>query len=197
VGRTALLLLIVVTLGGCMISEQEGDRTHVNSPHPEEIAFHFDTTFNMGLMIGRSALLLLLAWWIVGSRGKGFGIPGIVIALILVGAAGWLLKVGWDRTSAYRIEVRTDRLHVRIPGQSELDVSWQRIEAIEVEGLAHDVQLAPEQPFWSTRWEYLEIGLDDGSTYDVDLRPLSVEQRGTFWRAITRKADLEPVSAYR
>jgi len=195
VGRAAILLLVALTLCGCLISEQEGDRTHVNSPHPEEITFHFDSTFNIALLLGRSAILLALAWWIVGGRGKGFGVPGIVIAVILVGAAGWLSKTGWDRTSAYRIEVRTDRLQVRLPGQPDLDVAWQRIEALDVEGMASNVQLAPGQPFWSTRWKYLEIGLDDGSTYEVDLRPLSVEQRGTFWRAITRKADLEQVSA--
>ena len=56
--------------------------------------------------------------------------------------------------------------------------------------MANDVRLAPGKPFWSAKWTDLSIGLADGSTYDVDLRPLSVEQRGTFWRAIKRKAEL-------
>ena len=84
---------------------------------------------------------------------------------------------------------------MRIPGQPELDVSWQQVESLDIEGMARDVRLASELPFWSTNWEFLEIGLDDGSSYRVDLRPLSIEQRGTFWRAITRKADLQQVSA--
>jgi hypothetical protein len=56
--------------------------------------------------------------------------------------------------------------------------------------VAYQVGFFPEQEFWSTAWEDLTIEMRGGSTYDVDLRPLSVEQRGTFWRAIKRKAEL-------
>ena len=44
---------------------------------------------------------------------------------------------------------------------------------------------------WSAQWEDLMIYHTDGRIFDADLRPLSVEQRGTLWRAIARKSELE------
>jgi hypothetical protein len=186
-----ILFFLALSQLGCVISEQEGDRGHVNSPHPEEISFHFHTPFNTKMLYGRTVALLGVAFWIFGTRVKGANqiIPIVLAAALVVGALVWL-KVGWDKVYAYRIDVRPDRLIVEIPSQPRLEASWQQIEAIEVEGMAYQVGFFPEQEFWSTAWEDLTIEMRGGSTYDVDLRPLSVEQRGTFWRAIKRKAEL-------
>ena len=45
---------------------------------------------------------------------------------------------------------------------------------------------------WPRRpeWQDLSIFLKDGQIHPVNLRPLSVEQRGNLWRAIVRKAEL-------
>ena len=191
--RVTLLLLLVsvLVLPGCMISTQEGERQHVNSPHPEEITFHFHTPFNLALLFGRSALVLLPLLWAIKTRTRGGSIVGLVVlAGVCTVAAGWSLKVGYDKAFAYRLEVGTERLHLRIPSQPELDVPWQQIVDLEVEGMVRDVRFGGSNAFWSTDWEDLTIGLADGATYDVDLRPLSIEQRGTFWRAIKRKAEL-------
>jgi hypothetical protein len=82
-----------------------------------------------------------------------------------------------------------------VPGQEPLDLGWSEIEGLEVEGMARDVRMS-EAPVsgsleWSAQWEDLLIYHTDGRIFDADLRPLSVEQRGTLWRAIARKAQLE------
>lgn len=194
------VLGLLLLLSGCMVSEQVGEREHVNSPYPEEVFLHFHTPFNLAILFGRSALLFLVAFWAIRSRGTGSNAPFVVAGILCAVAAAWLLGSGWTRAMTYRLEVHADRLHLRLPWRPELDVSWDEIQEIYVEGMARNVTLSPDQPFWSAEWADLEIGMADGSTYAVDLRPLSVEQRGTFWRAIRRKAgltDITPVSRRR
>lgn len=189
-----LLFLLVLGVNGCLISTQVGERTHVNSPPPDEITFHFDTLYNKSMLFGRSAALLLVSLWVVSSGGKGGGrTTGLIIAGAILAGSGWLLKTGWSTVYDYRIEVRNELLQLSIPSQPEQEILWQEIESIEGEGKAKDISFpgGEASPLkWATEWESLTITLDDGRTRDVDLRPLSVEQRGTLWRAIARKASL-------
>jgi hypothetical protein len=62
--------------------------------------------------------------------------------------------------------------------------------------MSYQVGFTVDQEFWSSSYEDLTIELADGSTYYIDLRPLSYEQRGTFWRAIKRKAELTEGGTY-
>ena len=190
----SLLFLMVLGLNGCLISEQIGERTHVNSRHPDEITFHFDTPFNKTMLFGRSGALVLVAFWVVSSGGKGGGrTTGLIIAVAILAGSGWLLKTGWNTVFNYRIDVRNEVLQLRIPSQLQQDIGWQEIESIEGEGNARDVSFPGGEAStlkWATEWESLTITLDDGRTRDIDLRPLSVEQRGILWRAIARKARL-------
>ena len=195
--RLRIILLTVVlslSLCGCMISTQDGERTHVNSKHPDEIAFHFDTPFNTALVFGRSALLLLvpLLLWKARSKGGDAILPGIV-AVACLAAAIWWFHAGWTRASGYRIDVGTEALSVRIPGSPDFDITWEQVESVDVKGTAYDVRLADKSGVgvdWAPEWEDLTIGSINGTFHDVDLRPLSVEQRGNLWRAIVRKAKL-------
>lgn len=189
------LLAMTLLLSGCMISSQIGERTHVNSPPPEEITFHFDTSFNKMLLFGRSGLLLLIPVWVFACRGRGGDkiLPTVLAVAAAVGAAWWF-KTGWDKTHSYRIEVRKPFLSLQIPSEPDRTIPWETIEAIDVRGMASDVSFydGPGQALkWSPEWEDLTIETTGGESFDVDLRPLSYEQRGTFWRAIKRKANLE------
>lgn len=194
--RVAILFLLCFLLGlsACMISEQEGERTHVNAPPPDEITFHFNTPFNKAMLFGRSAALLLVSYWCFSSRGKGTGrMIFLIMAAILLASAGWLLMVGWSTVFDYRIELRNEGLHMRIPRGPQKDIPWQDFEMIEGEGIALDVTFGDgrgQALKWAPEWEDMTITLKDGRHFDVDLRPLSVEQRGILWRAIARKAEL-------
>lgn len=190
-----LLLFLVLGLNGCLISEQVGERTHVNSPPPDELTFHFDTLYNKIMLFGRSGALLLVGLWAFSSSGKGGGkTTGLIIVVAALAGSGWLLKTGWSTVFDYRIEVRNEGLELRIPSQPQQDIGWREIEGIEGEGKATDVSIpgggGGHTLKWATQWESLTITLDDGRTRNVDLRPLSVEQRGILWRAIARKASL-------
>ncbi len=97
-GFALILLVLLAGLTGCLISTQEGERSHVNSKHPEEITFHFDTGYNKAVLFGRSAALLLVPLWVFAKRrGGGNTIPAIVGVLALGGAV-WLLVSGVGTT---------------------------------------------------------------------------------------------------
>ena len=196
--RTILtgLVLCFLVLPGCLISTQEGERTHVNSPPPEEIAFHFDTGYNKLIVFARSAFLLSLAIWFLGMFRKGGGgnIVPVVLAVLALGGSGWLLVQGWSKTQNYRIEVKTDLLHMSLPGEPERKIAWDEVTGLEVEGMARDVRFGSgkgQALKWAPQWESMVVTLAGDRELEVDLRPLSVEQRGTFWRAIVSKASLE------
>ena len=190
----ALLSLTALSLTGCLISTQEGERSHVNSKHPEEITFHFDTGYNKAVLFGRSAALLLVPLWVFAKRrGGGNTIPAIVGVLALGGAV-WLLVSGFGTTFDYRIEVANDRLRVDVPQQAAFEVPWNEIESIEGDGKARNVDFGNGEGqalHWATEWQDLKIATTSGRHHEVDLRPLSVEQRGTLWRAVARKAKLQ------
>jgi hypothetical protein len=187
-----LLILLVLGLPGCLISEQIGDRAHVNSPMPDEFTFHFNTSFNQALLFGRSAALLLICLWAVSARVKGGGnaLP-LFIAVAALVWSGWLLMTGWSTVFNYRIEVRSDQLLLDIPSEPELIVHWDDIASARGGGIARNASFGDainQEIKWSSEWENLTILLKDGRKLELDLRRLSIEQRGTLWRAIARKA---------
>jgi len=187
----AFLVLFAISLStGCLVSEQMGERTHVNSPAPEEISFHFDSAFNKVLVFGRSAALLAVALWVFSLRKGPSGVIPIILAAAFAITSVSLLWLGWTKMRDYRIDVRRDHLHLMIPGEPELRVDWSEIEEIKVEGMALNVDMVGPGMEWAPQWEDLKIVQSGGEVHDVDLRPLSVEQRGTFWRAIVSKAQL-------
>ena len=198
--RAGLLLIVLglfVSLSGCVVSTQVGERSHVNAGHPEEIAFHFDTGFNKGVLFLRSGVLVLIAAWLVVKRTGGSMVVPAILAVLLVAAAIWLGGSGLRTVNGYRVDVTPEGLHWEVPGETTIDAAWIEIEGIEVEGEARNVSLGSDAPGsveWAPQWEDLLIYLDDGRVLGADLRPLSVEQRGTFWRAIKRKAELTEAS---
>ena len=189
-----VLLFIILGLPACMISTQEGERTHVNSPAPDEITFHFNTAFNKVLLFGRSGALLLVALWGVSGRNRaGDNTFGYVIAAAALVLSGWLLMTGWSTVFSYRIEIRSDQIHLGIPSEPDQIIPWDDIDTMEGEGVAWDISIGDgkgQVAKWAPEWEDMTITLQDGRKRDVDLRPLSVEQRGTLLRAIVRLAHL-------
>jgi hypothetical protein len=178
-----------------MISEQEGERTHVDSPDPETITYHYDSVFNKALLFGRPALLLLVGYWAFATRNRNGG-NGVVLALgtVALALAVWLLITGWSMVYQYRIEVGRNELHLLLPAKGENRIPWEEIEGLDVEGMASDVTLFTgkgEALRWATQWKEMTLSLRGGRKIDVNLRPLSVEQRGSLWRAIVRKAGLQ------
>jgi hypothetical protein len=180
---------------GCVVSQQEGERTHVNAADPDEIEFHFNTAFNRAVLFGRSALLLAFAAWLLPRKGTGSGsIAPIVLAVAVLIGSAWLLMTGWSKVFDYRIAVHNDALSLNVPSQSELMIAWSEIEEIEGEGKALDVTFLDgkgQAMKYASEWEDLTITVRGGKQHFVDLRPLSVEQRGVLWRAIARKAELQ------
>ena len=193
-GFALILLVLLAGLTGCMISTQEGERTHVNSPAPDEIAFHFDTSFNRTLLYGRSMALLGIAVWFFRSRGSSGGVLPIVLAVVFAAsAAGWYFT-GQRTLADYRIELAPTGMELQLPSQPTAHIDWADIESIDGDGVARDVSFGDgkgQALKWSVEWEELIIHLHGGEKVELNLKPLSMEQRGTLWRAIARFADLE------
>lgn len=186
--RLVLLLFAACALAGCLMSEQEGERSHANSPPPERMAFHYDSGLNRGIVWGRSAALVLLGLWIASLAGKEKKLVAIGLGTLpCVGLAGWLLVQGLGEISGYRIDVETDRLVVRMPGEEQRDFYWEQIDELWVEGTAYE--LGGGLPTFE-EYDTMELRLTGGESYVVDLTRLSVEQRGTLWQAVVRKAQM-------
>jgi hypothetical protein len=147
--RAFLVLLAISLSAGCLVSEQVGERTHVNSPAPEEISFHFDSSFNKTLVFGRSAALLAVALWAFSLRKGPSGMVAIILAAALAVTSVSLLWLGWTKKHDYRIDVRRDHLHLMIPGESELRLDWSEIEEINVEGMALNVEMGGPEMEWA------------------------------------------------
>jgi hypothetical protein len=73
--RWTLVLALVASaaLVGCVISDQTGQMPQRLPGHgsgfsaPEDITYHFDSTFNWAIVLGRSLLLLVVAAWLYFS----------------------------------------------------------------------------------------------------------------------------------
>ena len=193
-GFALILLALLMGLTGCMISTQEGERTHVNSAAPDEISFHFDTSFNTGLLYGRSMVLLGIAVWFVRSGGKGGGIAPILLAVVIGGGAIAWYVTGNAKLSDYRIDLAPSGMDIQLPSQPKAHIDWADIESIDGDGVARDVSFGDgkgQALTWSVEWEELILHLHGGEKVKMNLKPLSMEQRGTLWRAVARFAELE------
>ena len=85
-------------------------------------------------------------------------------------------------------------MDLKLPSQPATHIDWMEIESIDGEGVASDVSFGDgkgQALKWSTEWQELTIHLNDKTKVDLDLKPLSMEQRGTLWRAVARFAELE------
>lgn len=189
---TFVVLVAMTGMTGCMISTQEGEKTHVNAADPDQIVFHFDTPFNRALLYGRSMVLVGLALWLVKTRRSGGGnVITILLALGLGAGAVGLYVAGNRKVSHYRIELNPVGLALNLPAQPTKQIDWNSVEAIDGEGEATDVSFGGKQAMWSTEWDSFTIHLRGDEKVHVDLKPLSYEQRGTLWRAVARFAELE------
>ncbi len=193
-GFALISLVLLVGMTGCMISTQEGERTHVNSAAPDEIAFHFDTSFNRALLYGRSMVLLGIAVWFLRSRGSSSGRVPVVLAVVFASAAAGWYFTGQRKLANYRIELAPTGMELQLPSQPMVHIDWADIESIDGDGVARDVSFGDgkgQALKWSVEWEELIIHLHGGEKVKLNLKPLSMEQRGTLWRAVARFADLE------
>ena len=188
-----VLLIMVLGLTGCLISTQLGERTGFDSPYPDEMEFHFDTLFNKFILFGRSATLVLFAYWVLlGRRRADFNSIFWAIAVAALVGCGWLLYSDLPTVFNYRIEIRKSQLLLTIPWQPKQVIPWGDIESIHAGEKEWKVQYGlVEKGFtWDTAWEGMTLTLRDGETHEIDLRPLSVEQRGIVWTMIGRKAHM-------
>jgi hypothetical protein len=85
-------------------------------------------------------------------------------------------------------------MELQLPSQPTTHIDWDDIEGIEGDGVARDISFGDgrgQAMQWSTEWRKLTIHLSGGDKVEVNLKPLSMEQRGTLWRAVARFAELE------
>jgi hypothetical protein len=186
--RTVVLSLLLLSMAGCMISEQLGQGD-------EELLFHFDTQFNRVMLLARSAALGAIALWLfAGSRKK---VGPILLGVALLVVAGGLFVKDFPRLSSYRVEVLADGLVLAIPPQPEKSLAWGAIQEIYIEGIGEENSRpkdAVAKMLELPEWHSLRITVADGGTHQVDLKLLSIEQRQTLWRAIARRANLVEIS---
>jgi hypothetical protein len=186
--RTVLLSLLLLSLAGCMISEQRGQGN-------EELLFHFDTQFNRIMLFARSAALGLVAVWLfAGSRRKT---GPIVCGVALAAAALGLFVKDHPRISRYRVEVLDEGLVLAIPPDAEKSFAWGAIEEIYIEGIG-PMSSRPKDAVAKLlelpEWHSMRITVAGGGQHQVDLKLLSMEQRQTLWRAIAKRANLVEIS---
>jgi hypothetical protein len=178
-----LFCLLALSGAACMISEQSGQDI-------EDLTFHFDTGFNRAVLFGRSSLLAIVGLWFFAG-GKRSAVP-VLLAVGCIGTAGWLLIRDYPTLHRYRVQVLGNGLVLSIPPESEKTLAWTSIEGMYVEGMGSGA--VPRDEFERRLqlpdWHLLRITEAGGATHDMDLRPLSVEQRQILWRAIARRANL-------
>ena len=177
------VVLLLVCASGCLISEQTGQGN-------QDLTFHFDTPFNRAILFARSGALALVGVWLLAASRRKTG-PVAVAAVMLLGAA-WLFVSELSTLRRYRVEVLGDGLHVAIPPEPETMLAWEGIEEMYVEGLG------PPEPRGDAiqhmlalpEWHSLDLTMVGGAKQHMDLKPLSMEQRQTLWKAIARRAHL-------
>lgn len=183
--RVVVFLAGVVLFGsGCMVSEQAGQGL-------EELAFHFDTEFNRIVLFGRSAAIAAVALWVLAGSRKNAA-PIVVGVLLLAASLGLFFK-DYPTLSGYSVEVLDEGLVLRIPPDEEKSFAWGAIEEMYIEGIGpagsrhgDAVTKLLELP----EWHSMRLTVTGGATHELDLKPLSMEQRQTLWRAIARRAGL-------
>ncbi len=188
------VVLLAVVGGGCVISEQIGDMGGVLG-NDAPLAFHFGTGFNQAIVYGRSLLLVGLAVWIFRAESGGSRVLTVLIGVPALVAAGYLLYKDVPKLNRFRLDVSKSLLTVQVPPRPRREIAWDTIEAMRVEGFEwHRGAKSPwgkKQIFGDLPdWKTMHLTLAGGETYTMDLEPLSIEQRGIFFRAIAKYAGL-------
>ena len=192
--RLPLVVPCFLFLTACMVSEQIGEE-------PQNLSFHFDTSFNQILLFGRSGALAAFAFWVYSAWGKRTG--PTIIAIAVLGASGWLFARDYPSMKDYRVDVLEQGLQLNIPPDPEAFVPWDSIERLELAGYewmhvpmpgGAGTPFAPPraQYAWEElpEWETMDIQVAGEGTYTLNLKPLSIEQRQILSRAIVKRANL-------
>ncbi len=196
-GIVVLVLLASVPLAGCVISEQTGHLPQRLPGHgsgysaPEDVAYHFESGFNWGIVLGRSGLLIVVGLWLFFSIGGP--IPRVVGGVLFL-AAGWLLYEGVSTITRYRVEATIDNgLHLSVPPGDPVHIPYDTIEVLEISGYGwtrgdpgpgglqrntHFTELAD--------WRTMTISTSEGQDVVLDVERLSIEQRQGLLNAIVR-----------
>ncbi len=192
--RLLLPCLAVLLAAGCMISEQIGQM-------PEDLTFYFDTDFNRAIVFGRVAGLGVIVFWFFAKFKKH---TAILVGVPIMVFAGWTLEQDYPSLAGYRIEVRKDALYLNVPPEPEVEIPWESILEMEIEGADWATVGSGPTPTvgpygrvqqteyaWSQlpEWESMKLITEDDS-FLVMLEELSVEQRQTLWRAVAKRARL-------
>jgi hypothetical protein len=182
-----------------MISDQKGQLVPDGNPRYwdqklGEVSFDFDSTWNRGVVFGRSAALGLLALWLFASERGGKKVLSLFLGVPLVGLAAFLLYQDLPALLHYRIAALESGLVIEIPPDTSVDTGWNAVESLSVTGWEMKRGAAGplgKNPFTDVpEWETLEVRLVGGESATVDLRRLSWEQRQSVWKAIAVRAGL-------
>jgi hypothetical protein len=204
-GTLILVLVASAALVGCVISDQTGQMPQRLPGHgsgysaPEDITYHFDSTFNWVVVLGRSLLLLVVAAWLYFSVS---GAVPRVLGVILLLVGGWLLYQGLVTMTRYRVTVDIDHgLVVSVPPQPAVDIPFETIETLDISGF--EWQRAQVTPGFGPNpqarklhftelpdWRSMKLVLSDGRSVELDVERLSIEQRQTLLNAIVRYGQL-------
>lgn len=182
---------VVLLFSGCMVSEQAGDFN-------ADLTFHFGSDFNRYLLYGRSAGLVMVAFWIFSAEKRA---PKKVLSILLgvpaLAAASYLLYKDYPTLKSYRIELLDSGLYLNVPPDAEVRIEWPSIKTMEVKGIDYGRGIRNPNPMAQTSyftdlpdWQDMTLTLSNNQMYRVDLSRLSVEQRQTLWRAIVKRAQL-------
>lgn len=191
--RLSFAIPFLLLLSSCMVSEQIGEE-------PQNLAFHFDTDFNLYLLIGRSGILAAFAYWLFKSWGKS-PVP-MILGIASLAYAGFLFVQGYPSLKRYRVDVTEAGLTLNIPPDPETYIPWESIEHLELAGYEwmHVPTPGVSNPLGQKRapyaweelpeWESMAITVAGQGTHTVNLKRLSIEQRQILSRAIVKRAHL-------
>ncbi len=192
-------LLALVFLGGCLVSEQEGQAipqlsasVSNQTPYVGDISFHFRSGLNLFLVVLRFGLMVGLTWLAVRAFRAQVKQRGLIVVLaLLAGAATWLFGRGVTTMTSYHIEVSKTRLSISLPFGTGVDTSWDRIYRVEVEGEQETGVRPYGQNSGFTKWETMKVSLVGGETHEFDLERLTFAQRTNLYQAIEYRSGME------
>ena len=129
-------------------------------------------------------------WLFAGSKKNA--VP-ILLGVVFLGAGAWLMIQDYPTLSGYRVQVLGEGLTLAIPPEEEKTLPWDAIEEMYVEGMGSASEMPRdefERRLALPDWHSMRITVAGGTTHEVDLKLLSIEQRQILWRAIARRANL-------
>lgn len=173
------------------MSEQDG-------VYPKDVTFHFVSFFNIVILLVRVVVVAACAWFVV--KLVRLGPVKQLPMLLVVGGIGlwfvWLLLGGTASLLTYHIAVEQEGLRVSRPLRKGVDLPWDRIWMVYVEGINWTAESG------TTSRSLLPEGYDElhemtiyaiGDEYVIDLERLSPEQRSNLFDAISGQAQLRDI----